>query len=435
MEMKSGESFAIQLAHGLGGRSDLPISTSLATTAGAIVLAATVVLLNSRWRKPLFQGGETKSTENTRQPSVFASQLVGLIGLSLLLVTAAFGSNDSSTNPAPTWLYVWIWVGVVPLSLLCGSLGPRFNPLRLLSALARSMFRPHGYTAHKYPQRLGYWPAAVSLFAFVWIELVKAEPDRPKTVLTFLILYCAFNVLGGVRYGEQWHARGDGFEVYSDFVAHLSPWRTLPGRLRFANPLRNLATLPTSNSANAVIFVLLGSTAFDGITRTRSWTELTEDVTSPFWLAIVGTLGLISAIGAVAVIYSGASYMSHPYAAPTELRSTCNFANAFSHSLLPVAIGYTFAHYFSLLLFQGQVGFASPFGTNAPSVDYSFISTTTIAFVQVGAILAGHVIGVIAAHDRAIAVLKPENKHAGQYPLIAAMVGFTMAGLALLLSA
>lgn len=60
------------------------------------------------------------------------------------------------------------------------------------------------------------------------------------------------------------------------------------------------------------------------------------------------------------------------------------------------------------------------------------VSTRAIAVVQVAAIVTGHIIGVIVAHDRAVALLPRRTARPGQYPLLAAMVGYTCIGIALL---
>jgi hypothetical protein len=46
-----------------------------------------------------------------------ALRLVGLAALVGTILVATFGSETSATNPAPTRLFVWLWVGIVPLSL------------------------------------------------------------------------------------------------------------------------------------------------------------------------------------------------------------------------------------------------------------------------------------------------------------------------------
>jgi len=117
----------------------------------------------------------------------------------------------------------------------------------------------------------------------------------------------------------------------------------------------------------------------------------------------------------------------------------------FAHSLVPIAAGYAIAHYFSLLFLDGQqtlILASNPFGmdgvdlfgTYARRIDYSVLSTRSIAYVQVGAIVLGHVLGVALAHDRAVR-RTPRHALSGQLPLVTVMVAFTVGGLGLLLSA
>ena len=47
----------------------------------------------------------------------------------------------------------------------------------------------------------------------------------------------------------------------------------------------------------------------------------------------------------------------------------------------------------------------------------------------------GHVVGVVAAHDRAVKLLPKRHQLTGQLPLLVAMVGFTVGGLYLLFAA
>jgi hypothetical protein len=114
----------------------------------------------------------------------------------------------------------------------------------------------------------------------------------------------------------------------------------------------------------------------------------------------------------------------------------------FAHSILPIAAGYSIAHYFSLFLFDGQQTFtllSDPFatgwdllGTASHQINYTLVSTGAIALVQAGAIVIGHMVGVVMAHDRAIR-LTPSAAMRAQYPLLGVMVFFTVAAVALLL--
>jgi hypothetical protein len=125
-------------------------------------------------------------------------------------------------------------------------------------------------------------------------------------------------------------------------------------------------------------------------------------------------------------------------------RDARELARAFVHTLAPIAFAYALAHYFSLLVFQGQalIYLASdPLGTGAnllgtanTQVDYTLVSSTAVWYVQVGALVAGHVAGLVLAHDRALAVFPSDRRAAvrSQYWMLAVMVGFTCLGLWLL---
>ncbi len=108
-------------------------------------------------------------------------------------------------------------------------------------------------------------------------------------------------------------------------------------------------------------------------------------------------------------------------------------------------MGYVVAHYFSLLLFEGQravILLSDPLGTGAnllgaagAAVDYGLVTVTTIALVQVVAVVAGHVLAVVSAHDRAVALFPLAQAVVGQLPLMALMALYTIGGLTLLFAA
>jgi len=117
---------------------------------------------------------------------------------------------------------------------------------------------------------------------------------------------------------------------------------------------------------------------------------------------------------------------------------------AFAHSIVPIAVGYVIAHYFSLFIFQGQYTLnrvsdplgngANLFGTALHGVNYDLVAAAAIAMVQVCAVVIGHICGVVAAHDRAVRLFPRTQAIVGQLPLLVLMVGYTLAGLTLLFS-
>ena len=439
------------LAHGLGGRATLPVPAWMAQYAAALVLVVTFFTLARFWESPRLQEpyrGRPLPMGLQRLLDAPAFRLVlrliGLAALLLLIVVAAFGTGSSATNPAPTWLYVWFWVGIVPLSLLFGPVLRACNPLRLLTqGIARLSGRPDPEDFRPLPAWLGYWPAAAGLLVFTWLELVYRNPDRPVNVLTFILLYCLVQLAAAAVYGERWFGHGDAFEVYSTLVGRLSPFGRRPsdGRLVLRNPLAGLASVPVEPGIVAVICVLLGSTAFDGLSRTQWWQGLSGQTTGVAYV-LLGTAGLLGMVGLVSAAYLAAT-RQNPWARRGQKVAV---ERRFVHSLLPIAVGYTVAHYFSLVVFQGQAGYllaSDPlgrgwdlFGTAGQPINYRLVSTAAIALVQVVAILTGHVLGVFIAHDRAIAdYTRSRQRLRAQYPLLVVMVTYTLGGIALLLGA
>jgi hypothetical protein len=441
------------LAHGLGGRSDLPVPIWMAQYAAVAALVASFAMVTAYWKTPRFEGaaaGEGRPLPDALQRFADARatrtglRVLGLLLAGVTVVVAAFGPNNSGTNPAPTWLYVWFWVGLVLASLLLGPIWRLMNPLRTISAgLARLAGDPDQERVRPMPAGLGYWPAAVGLIVFTWLELVYPYRDQPYTLLVFFVLYAWIQVIAAFRYGQAWYARGDAFEVYSTLVGHLAPFgRRADGQLALRNPLAGLASLRPEIGLVAVICVLLGSTAFDGLSRTRWWSDLTLDAGTGVNI-LLGTAGLLGAIGVVAVTYTTATQAARQYRRVQPASNPGDHLDRlFVHSLVPILVGYTIAHYFSLVVFQGQMGYilaSDPFdrgwnllGTADWRMNLVLVSTAAIALIQVGAIVTGHILGVVTAHDRAVAVFDKRDQVRGQYLLLVVMVFYTLCGIALL---
>jgi hypothetical protein len=436
------------LAHGIGGRSDLLVPLWLAQYGAVTALVVSFVVLITFWRTPRLEpgaAGDGRPLPAWLQRLVDArATRVGLRALGLLLagatvVAAALGPNSSAVNPAPTWVYVWFWVGLVPASILFGPVWRLLNPLRTISAgLARLARDPE---PRPMPPWLGYWPAAVGLAVFAWLELVYLYRDEPFTLLVFFILYGTAQLWAGFFYGQDWYARGDPFEVYSSLLGSLSPFgRRDDGRLVLRNPLAGLARLKAEPGLVAVVCVLLGSTAFDGLSRTQGWNDLIIDA-GPLQNALLGTVGLLVMIAVVAVTFELATRISERSRRRGDAGERLD--RRFVHSLVPILVGYTVAHYFSLFVFQGQAGYilaSDPFdrgwdlfGTADWKINLLLVSTTAIAVVQVCSIVTGHVLGVVVAHDRAVATFRGRDTLRAQYPLLVTMVFYTLGGIALLL--
>jgi hypothetical protein len=435
------------LAHGIGGRSDLPIPFEFALVGAGVAVAVSFIAIASLWRTPRLRGDEGGRPLPRRLQAIADSsatrdilRAAGLIVTVFVAAAAIFGP-DTGQNPAPGFVYVFLWVGLVFASLLFGPVWRLINPLRTihagLSALAGTDPR-HGL--RRYPAWLGAWPAALGLFAFVWLELVAPERTSTLTISIWFAAYFAVLLVGGLVFGSNWFARADPFEAYSTLIGRLAPvGRRADGRLVVRNPLDGLDGLRAEPGIVAVVTVLLGSTAWDSFSESTFWIRTVQG--SSLDETLLGTLGLIGTIVIVAALYTTAVRI----AAVAGTADQAELPRAFAHSLVPIAVGYLIAHYLSLFVFEGQRTLilasdpldsgANLFGTAELAVSFTILSATVIASAQVVAVVTGHILGVVAAHDRAIQLFPPRAATLGQLPLLVLMIVYTVGGLTLLFAA
>jgi hypothetical protein len=348
--------------------------------------------------------------------------------------------KDLLINPIFGIFYVWIWVGVPVASLFFGRVWRAISPFRLISAgIARVSGGEPDEGVFVYPERLGMWPAAVGLYAFVWMELVYTHNVDLSPVRLWCGIYLGLMIIGGALFGNTFYARADPFEVYSSLVAQVSVWGRRDGQLVIRSPLANLDSTPATPGLIGVIAVLFGSTAFDAFRESTRWLTFIQGTGHSTYLQ--NNLGLVGFCVAVGVIFwvACAATRLGPGQARGELPDQLAF------SVIPIVIGYIVAHYLSYLVEIGTqtlVQASDPlsngsniFGTGTLTVPYWLsYHPTFLADVKVIAVVLGHVVGVIAAHERAIKLLPKRRQVTGQLPLLCAMIAFTVGGLYLLFS-
>jgi hypothetical protein len=431
------------LAHGIEGRRDLPLPLDLLVQGAVLALLASFFGLGLLWRSPRLRAGAAGRPVPLPVQDLVDSagfrlllRVFGLLATAYVLATAVLVPADEP-NPLPYVVYVLWWVGIVPLSLLFGPVWRRVSPLRTIHALLAAITRvPADRGLVSLPRWVGYWPAALSLLSFVWLELAAPGRDSVTVLLLYLGCYAAVHLGAALVFGDQWFATGDGFEVYSSVVATMSPFgRRDDGRLVVRNPLDGAATFGPAPGVVVLIAVLLGSTFFDTISGSSQWTTATQSVPVP--ATLLNTAGLLVMITLVAITFISATLL----AGRAGHRGRRPVPGLLAHTIIPIVVGYVIAHYFSLLLFQGQQGItllAGPLDSRtaiSPAVNYGLITTTGIALVQVTAVVVGHVLAVISAHDRSVALFPQAEAIIGQLPLMVLMVGYTVGGLTLLFAA
>lgn len=436
------------LAHGIGGRTDLPVPFWLALWGAGIAVVLSFAALGLLWPTPRLRDDEGRALPGpvaafAGSPVLLWAARVVVLAATLVLVAAAFaGAPGEESNPLPSFLYVVFWVGLVPASLLFGAFWRAVSPLRTIHLLvSRLSGSDPDDGLRELPPGLGYWPAVAGIAGFVWLELVAPDRNAPRMLGVVLVVYGSAHLVGASLYGAGWFARAEAFEVYSTLIGRLSPFGRLPdGRLALRNPLGGLSGVLPEPGLVTFVAVLLGSTAFDGVTRSRWWASFAGDENG--WAGVPkGTLGLVLCCGVVA-----GTYVLATRAAGRPARADGDpLPGAFVHSVVPIAVGYAIAHYFSFLMLEGQQAWilaSDPFATGADwfgtadwTIDFTRVTARVIASTQIGAIVVGHVLGVVAAHDRAVSLFNGRAAVQGQYPLLAVMVAYTLGGVALLLGA
>ena len=429
------------LAHGFGGRVDLPVPRWLFVYGAATVVVISFVALAALWPEPRLQEGKRGRLLPDGLQGILRSRAaewtvrsVSLAVFLLVLAAALFGENLADLNLAPVFVHVWFWVGLAFLHALLGNLWATLSPFDTAARLIGLED-----ARRDYPKWLGRWPAAVLLMAFVWMELVNPGGASPRAIGIATLVYTAITLAGMWAFGRRaWNENGEAFAVYFELLSRLAPLsRDEDGRVRLRPPLAGLPATPPRPGLVAVLMVLIGSTSFDGFSRTSLWLAWLQGSTGAArtFLSTVGLVGMVLLVGAVyALAMAGAGAASGRRWHPLAVR--------FAHSLVPIALAYAAAHYVSLLLLEGQAGVArlsDPFGfgwdllgTATWAVNFSLISATAIWYVQVVAIVAGHVGGVVLAHDRAVAEFPEARAVRTQYALLAVMVAFTAGGLLIL---
>jgi hypothetical protein len=448
--------------HALVGRKDLPVPAWLFAWGASLVLIISFALLSVAWTQARLQSEDWRPAPTGLSRAVInpVTDLVcGLIGVFLFVVVlyAGFrGIEDPTQNFSVVFVFYTFWLGLVLLSVLFGDIFRAFNPWRALGRLVSGGFRlVAGQSAPaplSYPDRLGRWPAVLGVLLLVWLELVAgggASPT-PHDVAIGTVIYSAVTFLAMALFGvEEWISRGETFSAYFGMFARLGPFETRRRRLGVRKFLTGAPQWAAVPGAAALVLVSIAVTSFDGaqegaLAGAIRWTfERCNDIgfSLPNSFRVANTIWLLIVFGGVCLLYwLGVKGMHTVRGSPPAKQ----LGRSFAHTLIPIALAYLVAHYFSAFLYQEQAQFtyilsdplghgSDLFGTAGGGINYGIVSSNTVWYVQVAALVVGHVVALTLAHDRALGVYDNVRQASrSQYFMLAVMVGFTCFGLFLL---
>jgi len=378
---------------------------------------------------------------------------------------------------------IWVvwWVGFAYLSALVGNVWQIVNPWSAIFALIERAAGGGSRSAPlvAYPRTLGAWPAVVLFSAFAWIELVFDGRAIPAQLALITIGYSVITWAGMAIFGRSvWLRHGDPFAIAFGLFARVAPAELRVNDLRRCHRCesecdggpngcvnciecferapeaeRELNLRPfaaglfsaqgVSSSVAVFVLLLLATVTFDGFMATPPWStfESTLYAVAPgspdVKLTAVATAGLIGFAVLFVVVYRAFAIW---IARAGGRHSPAAITRVFVLSLVPIALAYHLAHYFSYLLIQGQLaiylvsdpfGFGwNLFGTAGFLPDIGLVDARFAWYTAVVAIVIGHIVAVYVAHVIALREL-PDYRAVvrSQLVMLVLMVGYTTASL------
>jgi hypothetical protein len=459
----------LEVAHGIVGRSDLPIPEWLFGWAAAVVLVVSFVALAVLWPEPRLQDGGFRpfpraiSAVVLSRPVEIACGAIGVFLLGLTIWSGLSGVQAATANFAPVFVFVVFWLGLVPVSVLFGDVFRAFNPWRAIGRavawVGQTAARGPLPAPLRYPERLGHWPAVAGLLAFAILELVVSGGNKPENVAIAALVYSGATFVAMALYGvDAWVRRGEAFGVYFNLFSRISPIVRQGDQLGLRRALSGLSGVGSQPGTVALLAVMIGAVSFDGASEAPLWTNISPDIAErlrDLGLSQETALEATTLVGLIAAIVIVFGFFRLGVAGARTVGGSVSaggLARAFVPSLVPIAFAYVAAHYLTQLLYQGQAiielsstpfGFLASnplgesgtdlFGTADEPIDYSVIGATKAWYYQVGFVVAGHVAGLTVAHDKALTLYdRARLAVRSQYWMLIVMVGFTSLALWLL---
>jgi hypothetical protein len=449
-------------AHALVGRKDLPVPAWLFAWGASLVLIISFALLSVAWTRARLQREEWRPVPRWISRALlnpFTEVVCAAIGVGVfvLVLYAGFrGIEDPTQNFSIIFVFYTFWLGLVLVSVLLGDVFRAFNPWRALGRLVSGGFRLVARQSARaplaYPERLGRWPAVLGVLLFVWLELIDGGgvAPTPHKVAVATVVYSAITFVCMTLFGvEKWIERGETFNAYFGMFARLGPFEVRDRELGVRKFLTGAPQWAAVPGAAALVLASIAVTSFDGaqegaLSGAIRWTfERCNDLgfSLPDSFRVANTIWLLIVFGGVCLLYWLGVKGMHTVRGSPPVRE---LGRSFAHSLIPIALAYLVAHYFSAFLYQEQAQFtyilsdplghgSDLFGTAGGGINYGIVGSNTVWYVQVAALVIGHVTALTLAHDRALGVYdNVRNASRSQYFMLAVMVAFTCFGLFLL---
>lgn len=381
----------------------------------------------------------------TNSPVVIGIKVLSILLFILTLITGFFGTSVPVANFNMTFFWIIFILGVTYVSALIGNIYSIINPLKISADFIEYLLGRKIKGIITYPTAFAYYPALFLYFLFIFTEILGRI--NPYDLSVSILGYCGITFLGIVVFGKDtWLEHGDFLKVFFTLLSKVSILNNHDKKFCLRLPFVGLLSEKTRNfSLLLFILFMLSSTAFDGFKETIKWFDLYFAVTKPFINQlgdfapqIVGIIGLFLSPFIFLTLYIVFIFLMK--LTTHSSHSIKELAFSFMYSLIPIALVYNIAHYYTLLVIQGQLIISlisDPFGfgwnlfkTAYFTPNIGIINVNFIWHSQVAAILFGHIVAVYLAHVIALQMFSSHKKAViSQFPMLILMVTYTVIGL------
>lgn len=435
----------------------LLLPTGAYAAAGTLTVIASILLVTCLPKKTLSILFQTISFSGARGKTAQRVSVVTSLGatiLFLILVLIGFrGPTDPQNNLLPLTIWTVWWIGVFLAQGMVIDVWRWVNPWTGFV----SFFGLGAKPIVQIPQKLDAWPAVVILVCFQLFLLADIAPSDPRRLATVVFGYWVLTLVGIELCGrESWLQQVECFSVMFRLIGSLRPFHQ-DGTLRLGLPgWYALKHAPLDMSRASFCLVLLTGGSFDGVNETFWWLAQLgiNPLEFPGRSAVIwsSTFGLFAAIIFLFAIYGASIWIGLKAIKTRGSLDRITFLQAFNMfavTLLPIALGYHFAHY--LVSFMVQIKFTlstasdpmalgwNLFGLGAVKATTGFLgvpeTVKTIWLTQAGVVVVSHVVSVLMGHNIASKLCR-NNKDVVliQIGLTVLMIAYTMFGLWLLAS-
>ncbi len=371
---------AVVSAHAFGQQYTLPLPVGLYIFGGvaALVISCGVLFFISEPKKLKERAPEAPLTltwlEHGWAKALLVLALVVSVGFGI------FGPQDLR-NPLPALFWVVLLLVFFYCNAVASGMWRYLDPFRAAALWLKPGSRP-------LPKLAEYLPTAW-LVGLLWLEfLSRGLGAQPWVLSVVLCLYLVVALAGYSCFGQAWFEHADFFTVLFRLIGKCDPFYHLVQE--HARPSELL-----------LLVVLLGGTILDGLSETLVWAPVARVVPGVVALALLSL--------SVLALYALALWLMR------AITNRSGLFLRFGYSLIPIAIAYHFAHYFSLI----------------PSALFGVVVPADIVwYVQLMVIVGGHIVAAVVAHEIARGTFGSKRQVVlSQLPMVVLMVAYTAFGL------